>query len=208
MSWTNRSDAAAEAVGWQIIEAEAKKRKDEARAWLLDHLDNEVSQTRAVVDGVEVGKATLTHGKTEPKVIDEHEFIAWVREQYPSELVEAVNPAFQKAYFAANLHQGPDGVAIETPTGRVVPGVEFLTGSDKLTVTKSPDARRIIADLVTQGRAQLDAGLVTEHGDHVHVAIASPGGASHLVEHEPTEDQIINWNEANDYAGEDYRDDE
>lgn len=150
------SDVAAEAAVWGIIEAEAKKRKDDARAWLADRMGPDLLAVSAVSNGETVGRASYVNGKTAPKVVDPAAFREWVAKHYPEEIVTVttVNSAFQTKLLAELAEHA--GVAVDGQ-GAVVDGVEFITGSSYVTVTKSKDARVKVAQLLAGGRLSLDA---------------------------------------------------
>lgn len=152
--WGKPSDAAAEAAVWGLIETEAKKRKDEARAWLTEQMGPDLLAVSAVVNGETVGRATYVQGKTSPLIVDEDAFLKFVEQYYPSEIVTAVNRAF-KIKLLAELHQVDGGLAVDS-NGVLVGGVEFCTGGSYVTVRKSQDAREKVAALLAGGGVSLD----------------------------------------------------
>lgn len=153
------SDVAAEAAVWGLVETEAKKRKDEARAWLADRMGPDLLAVSAVANGETVGRASYVEGKTSLKVTDLAAFYAFVEERYPTEIVTAVNPAFQKKLLDELRSVG--GVVINND-GEPVPGVEAVQGSSYVSVSKSKDAREKVADLLAGGRLSLDGITAVE----------------------------------------------
>lgn len=149
------SDVAAEAAVWGLIESEAKKRKDEARAWLAERMGPDLLAVSAVANGQTVGRASYVQGKTTPKVTDPDAFLRFVSQHYPDEVITttAVNPAFQ-----AKLLGEVDeiGGKVFDEHGAVVDGVEFLTGSSYVSVSKAKDIREKVAGLLSGGQVSLD----------------------------------------------------
>lgn len=147
------SDVAAEAAVWGLVETEAKKRKDEARAWLAERMGPDLLAVSAIANGETVGRASFVQGKTTPKVTDPDAFRKFVEQYYPGEIVTAVNPAFQTKFMG---EVGVvEGVVVDQ-NGLVVDGVEFRTGSSYVTVTKAKDAREKVAQLLAGGRLSLE----------------------------------------------------
>lgn len=155
MSELKPSDVAGDALAWSVIETEAKARKEACRAWLTDHLGPDLLAVAAQVNGQQVGKASYSLGSPEFKVTDSAAFMAFVVEQYPTEIevVTQVNSAFQKRLLGEL--QAVGGTAIDT-NGVPVPGVELQPGKPRLTITKDKGARDTIAAALAGGRLSLD----------------------------------------------------
>lgn len=153
MSWGKPSDAAAEAAVWGLIETEAKKRKDEARAWLTEQMGPDLLAVRAVANGKDVGRASWVDAKLAFKVTDLTLFLEFVKQHYPEEIVTAVNPAFQKRYLSELAQQGE---AIIDNIGTVVQGVRLTQSNPYVSVTKAKDAREKVAALLAGGQVSLD----------------------------------------------------
>jgi hypothetical protein len=144
---SNLHDAALRAGVWQVIEQRAKALKDAAKAELQAL---EVGDTVAgKVDGQVVAKATKTSGREKIVVTDERALLEWVKREHPSEVVEAVNPAYVRSLDIV------DGHAIDAQGG-VVPGVEVHSGEPYVMVRRGKDAEQLVAELFTSGRLSLD----------------------------------------------------
>jgi hypothetical protein len=103
-----------------------------ARAAVQQALDEQATATGAksfdalLPGGVKVGTVTLTGGETAARVVDEAEFIEWVRASYPSEMTVRVVREVRPAWLTAFLGQmTAAGAAVDTATGEAVPGVEI-----------------------------------------------------------------------------------
>lgn len=100
--------------------------------------------------------------KEAPVVADPAALVDWVRDRYPSEVVEVVNPAFQKALLARLVPVG-DAVLVRE-TGEVVPGLAVRPGGRPLTMRFNPagDALAVAdqhaAQLVDEVTAALGIG--------------------------------------------------
>lgn len=142
-------DAAFRAGVWQVIEQRAKELKDQAKAELsaLTVGDTVAGRYRGQV----IAKATMTSGRAKLAVTDEHAFTAWVKANHPSEIVEAVNPAYVKALERTVV----DGVVIDDQ-GEIVPGVEWVQGDPFVSVRRDKDAATVVAQLFTSGQLSLD----------------------------------------------------
>lgn len=149
------SDIAAEAAVWGLIETEAKKRKDEARAWLAEHMGPDLLAVAAVANGQTVGRASYVEGKSEWKISDESIFRDFVEEHYPDEIVVAVNPAFKK-HWLSGLHDVGGVVVDSFGVDIEEAGVELHSGTAYVSVKKSQDARATVVELLSQGRLSLD----------------------------------------------------
>jgi hypothetical protein len=145
-------DAATRAAVWGVIAAAAKDRQDEAKAELASLEPGDT--VAAKVGGQIVGKATQTKGRSKLAVHDEAAFLEWVKAAHPTEVVEAVNPAFVKSLEARAKELGL-GPVIDNQ-GEVVPGVEIVSGDPYVTVRKEKDAPLLVAQLLSSGRVHLD----------------------------------------------------
>lgn len=143
-------EAAARAVVYQIVEQAAKARKDEAKAELAELEPGDGISAR--LNGVAIGKATMTAGRQKLTVTDERALVEWVRRNHPTEIVESVNPAYLKVLEASGKALG----AVIDDQGEVVPGVEITVGEAYVSVCKDKDAPVLVAELLTSGRVSLD----------------------------------------------------
>ena len=146
---------AAEVVAYGLIETEAKARKDEGRAWLLERMGPELLAVAAQVGGRQVGRASYSFGNAEFKATDMDALAEFVAEHYPTEVetVTSVNAAFLKRLLGELKNVG--GTAVDG-NGLPVPGVTLVAGKPSLRVTKAKDARDTIAELLADGRVSLD----------------------------------------------------
>jgi hypothetical protein len=151
-----RDIARALAVTTVIADA-AKERKDELRAMLVDALgDVGADATSAQLpDGTAIGKASLAGGKPRAHVTNEDTLTAWVADNAPTEVVWRVRDAYRKALLD-RLAPGPDGTAVDTTTGEVVPGVTFTTANPYVSMRFAPDGRAAVMDALRSGVIALD----------------------------------------------------
>lgn len=110
------------------------------------------AKTRAVAalpDGTTVGTVTMTHGAASAKVVDEQAFTAWVQDNYPTEIVEQVRPAFKRSVL--------DRVKRD---GELPPGVDLTYGDPRPMVKTEPGAETPIMRAWQSGH--LDLCVVSE----------------------------------------------
>ncbi len=146
---TDLRDAAMRAAVWSVIEQAAAARKAEAKAELaaLEFGDSVAGK----LNGQIVGKASWSKGRAKLVVTDEHAFVNWVYQNYPTEIVSQVNPAFVRQL---EERAKTAGTPIDS-IGDVVPGVELQTGDPYLTVRREKEAEEIVAGLLRHGRIEL-----------------------------------------------------
>lgn len=149
---------------WGLIETEAKKRKDEARAWLAERMGPNLLAVSAVANGQTVGRASYVEGKTALKVVDPDKFTAFVLAHYPTEIATTVtvNPAFQKTLLDEAVVV--DGTVVDK-NGLPVDGVEQRVSTSYVSVSKAKDAREKVADLLAGGVVTLDGLAALEPAD-------------------------------------------
>lgn len=156
--WGKPSEAAAAAVVWGLLEAEAKARKDAARAHLQGVMGPDLRAVDGVVNGKTVGKASLSDPKSEFRISDYAAFNEFVAEHYPTEVatevVTTVNSAF-KTKLLAELKAVAGTIVDEN--GLPVPGVILHVGKPTVTVTKAKDVRDTVGELLSGGLLSLDA---------------------------------------------------
>lgn len=140
-------DAALRAGVWSVVAARAKELADAAKTELAAL---EVGDTVAGKwDGKVIAKATMTKGRERIAVTDEHAFLAWVKRNHPTEVLESVNPAYVRTLKAVNR------VVIDA-VGEVPAGVSVEEGSPYVTVRKDKDAPFIVAQLLSSGALSLE----------------------------------------------------
>lgn len=145
-------DAALSAAFWQAIETRAKELKDAARTTLAGI---PVGDTIAARWGDRLlAKASMSSGRAKLVVTEPNKLLEWVKANHPTEVVEAVNPAYLKSVEARAKELGL-GAVIDS-TGEVIPGVEVQTGDPVVSVRREKNTDDIIAELFTSGRVSLD----------------------------------------------------
>lgn len=99
---------------------------------------------------VKVGDIRVDAAPTTAKVANEAAFLAWVREHHPSEIVEAVRPAFARRVLD-QVRQ--DGGWVDQATGELVdvPGVVVETGEPRVVVTSIRGAAEVLAEAHRRG---------------------------------------------------------
>lgn len=112
------------------------------------------------LDGETVGTVTLTAGRTAAKVTDPAELLAWVREQYPTEVVtvEQIRPAFLTKLLDTSRGTGIAGVVEET--GEVAPGIEVAQGQPYPMIRLTADADAVVSAAWKAGRLPLPASFL------------------------------------------------
>lgn len=121
----------------------------------------EPSDRTAVKMGDELlGTVTVVNGRRTPRVADERALLAWVKDQYPSEVqtVETVRPAFVKAVLDAARDFGEP---VDPRTGEVgVPGVVVGTGESYPMIRLTADADAVVATAWQAGRLPMPAAFL------------------------------------------------
>lgn len=147
---------------------------------LRDYIDEEVTALRQTVrddalqarqeygvksldvqlpDGSVVATVTLSDPQPRPFVFNEQALLAYVRVNYPQEVVESVRDSFKKVLLE-QLAPMPDGDgAVNTATGEVVDGVTFRTGSPSIALRYKQDGRYRIECAWREGGIELQAIL-------------------------------------------------
>jgi hypothetical protein len=142
--------AAARAVIFSVLEQEAKKHKDAAKAELAQLQPGDT--IGGSWDGQLLGKATMTTGRTKLVVTDEAKLLSWLQYNHPTEIVTSPNPAYLKALESLARDVG----AVIDNQGEIVPGVELVHGDPYVSVRKEKDAPFVVAQLLSAGRVALD----------------------------------------------------
>lgn len=85
----------------------------------------------------EIGTWSQGVSKEAATVTDGAELVGWVKRRYPTEIVEVINPAFQRALLG---RLSPAGEVVSDPaTGEVVPGLGVRPGGVPLTLRFKPN---------------------------------------------------------------------
>jgi hypothetical protein len=127
-----------------MIADAAKKRKDELRAQLQGEMDGiGADRVKAELDGEVIAYVTTSKPKFKWEVISERKFVEWVKDNYPSEIVESVRESFREVIL--DKFNYVDDAAID-PNGEIV---DWLVGhiSEPYLVTKfHSDGREKLRD--------------------------------------------------------------
>jgi hypothetical protein len=128
------------------VEAELDAARAEARDVIIKAREElgVKSVEVTVPDGEVVATVTVAGGGTAPAVHYDETFLAWVKENHPTEVVEAVRPAFSKALLG-RLEQAGDKF-VDPNTGEVVAGIGERSKSEYISVRFKPEGRAVIAE--------------------------------------------------------------
>ncbi|MFC7276267.1 hypothetical protein ACFQS1_19920 [Paractinoplanes rhizophilus] len=108
----------------------------------------------------DIGTWSQGISKEAPVVEDPSVFAAWVKGRWPSEVMEVVNPAFQRALLARLTPMGES--VVDQRTGELVPGLAVRPGGVPLTLRFKPNGDALaVAD---QHAAQLVAEVTAALG--------------------------------------------
>lgn len=97
-----------------------------------------------VPDGEVVATVTVAGGGTAPAVHYDETFLAWVKENHPTEVIESVRPAFAKSLLGRLEHVGDKFV--DPDTGEVVAGIGERLKSEYISVRFKPEGRAAVAE--------------------------------------------------------------
>ena len=105
-------------------------------------------------NGDKVATASLSISDRKPFVNSEKDFLNWVQENHPNEIVRIVRASFQKALFERAV-VGDIGEAVDFRTGEIIAGVLFSDGGvEKLTVRFKKNGRELVADAFREGELE------------------------------------------------------
>lgn len=105
-------------------------------------------------NGEKVATASLSISESKPFVNNEREFLEWVSQNHPEEIIRTVRPSFQKALFekAEELYSKE---AVNPRTGERIAGVMFSEGGkEKLTVRFKKTGRELVANAFNRGELE------------------------------------------------------
>jgi hypothetical protein len=128
------------------VEAELDAARAEARDVIIKAREElgVKSVEVTVPDGEVVATVTVAGGGTAPSVHYDDVFLAWVKENHPSEVVESVRPSFSKALLG-RLEPAGDRY-VDPNTGEVVAGIGGRAKSEYISVRFKPAGREAIAE--------------------------------------------------------------
>lgn len=108
----------------------------------------------------DLGTWSQVVSKDAPVVLDRVAFVAWCKDRYPTAVVEAIVPAFEKALMG-RLSPVGEGV-VDPATGEIVPGLGVRHGGESKTIRFLPSGdAQAVAD---QHAAALVAKVTAELG--------------------------------------------
>ena len=136
-----------------LLERAIVKIKNNLRDELANHLLREnVKKLQADYESARVSSHTLGGGKQKYAILDEVAFVNWVKENYPFEIVESVNPIFQKN-FTEQL-RAVDNKAIFAKTGELIDFVEVRQQKSFLITRIHPEGVERIETALADGRLE------------------------------------------------------
>lgn len=158
MSWESVEDAGRDAVGWSMIADYAKRRYESARTFIADKLSAQNSRGIDVEAGGQIiGSVSCGAAKDVPDVTDDIAFLAYVMDNHPDALrVDGRwKEQFLKRLAKVNgKHITENGTEErvsfwDKSTGEVVPGVELVRSRPYWRVSKDPDAKQRMNELLS-----------------------------------------------------------
>jgi hypothetical protein len=132
------------------VEATSKDGKASLKD-VMDALDIDSLAAR-LPDKTKVAAIRRAGGKTSAKVTDDEKFTRWVQENRPGEIVPSVRDSYRKSLLE-DMDKRDD--LVDTETGEVVPGVDWVTGTAYLTVNFEPGGEEAIRRAWQDGRLTL-----------------------------------------------------
>lgn len=144
-----------------FIDAEVTRLRSDVEALLIDaHESMGVKQVAAdLPNGTTVATVSLTSGGSSLYVDNEAAFVAWVAEQYPTEVVTTVRESFKKAFLASGLTEA-GGAIVDPKTGEIVPGLAERSKAPYISVRFKTggrdEVRKALAEPETARLAALD----------------------------------------------------
>jgi hypothetical protein len=170
--------AAVRVAAMKAIKDEASRLYDVARALVDGQLDPGDRKRAVLPTGEEVGTISKSDPKPRAVVDDDAVLLAWAKSEAPDEvLIETTidvaaggmliiewlrethphllieSTVVRDSFVSALLGRVKqvDGMAIDTSTGEVVPGIGFKTGTPSVSVRQSDDQLRAFIDAWTDG---------------------------------------------------------
>lgn len=157
----NRLEATQNVLKLEAAAAQLKERAKTIRLELDADARHEFEEQGAAPTWrlADLGTWSLPVSKEAPYVADPAALTEWVKQRYPSEVVEVVNPAFQSALLSRLMPLGE--VVMDMGTGEVVPGLGVRPGGLPLSLRfkANGDALAVADQHAGQLVAQVTAGL-------------------------------------------------
>jgi hypothetical protein len=161
----NRAEATRQVL---LLEAAAAQINAQAQALRADLNADAVAeyeeQGSAQTWRFDIGTWSQGVSKKAPAVEDPAVFAEWVKGRWPSEVMQVVNPAFQRLLLA---RLSPDGeVVVDERTGEIVPGLGVRPGGRPLTLRFKPngDALAVADQVAAKLAGQILDGLAIAQG--------------------------------------------
>lgn len=86
-------------------------------------------------DGAVLGTVTISQGRHTARVIDERAFLAWVRANAPSEVIETVRESYRKTLLKNIESTGEIPAGVELHHGEPYPTVRLADGATETVLT-------------------------------------------------------------------------
>jgi len=146
---TDIAKLARHAVAAGLVAGQIKDIEKQAKAELLEAC--KVTGTRTLdvedEDGTKLATVSKASGKAKAAVVDEEEFEAWVKANYPDAVttVTVIDPDMKLRLLNAATAAGEP---VDVETGEVIPGVEIKEGSVYITSRPTAEAKERMKTLL------------------------------------------------------------
>lgn len=142
-------DMARVVLAAKLVTDHVKQLADADRKALFDALAaaDSTGMTVRTDDGVELG--TISHVAEKPvaKLTDEKAFTNWVKQNRPDQIREVVDKPYKDAVLKVATKEG---VAVDTETGEVIPGIELRDARGYISVRENDAGRNLAKALLLQ----------------------------------------------------------
>ena len=140
----NLKEIATELAALTVLKDAVKEATDQLRELAKQELLNVgADMTKAVVDNQEVAKITLISRDYDFVITDDRAFIAWVRENAPSEIEERVRDSYKKV-FLQSMEMGADNTIFSTINGTFIDFVQFVVKEPYVSTRFAPEGRAAV----------------------------------------------------------------
>jgi hypothetical protein len=155
----------------QVLLIEAARDQLDARAKVLreglnaDAVAEYEEQGSAQTWRFDIGTWSQGISKDAPVIEDARSWVGWVKKRYPAEVLEVVNPSFQKVVLSRLVSVGEE--VLEPTTGEIVPGLGVRPGGRPLSLRFKPngDALAVADQVGTKLAGQILDGLGIPGGE-------------------------------------------
>lgn len=124
---------------------------------IADHIKHYIDETKdeVVVDmkpgdrvtyahnDIAYGSITMTNGRRGAHLVDPDAFLAWVERAYPDRIIRQVDPAFLGRILNVATRLG---VAVDTETGEVIPGIEITQGEPFPSLRPTTELKELVQE--------------------------------------------------------------